>query len=244
MRRGDRPRRRARGRARRARARAGRRIGARRRPDEAQIGREPDWRAPRSWPSPRISRSRSASSNPSVVATMESRRSLAVSVSSSFARETSRQYDCSAPRPTRPRSWWSWARPKRSASWTIMIVAFGTSTPTSITVVATRTSSSRALKLAITLRRSAGGRRPWRQPTRYPRSSAERSRSASSSAARATRVSDASMSGQTTYAWRPSSRWRRSRAYASALRSSLTQAVTIGLRFAGGAAISDTARSP
>ena len=62
------------------------------------------------------------------------------------ARETSRQYDCSAPRPTRPRSWWSCASPKRSASWTIITVAFGTSTPTSITVVATRTSSSRALK--------------------------------------------------------------------------------------------------
>ena len=41
-----------------------------------------------------------------------------------------------------------------------MIVAFGTSTPTSITVVATRTSSSRALKLAMTLRRSAGRQAP------------------------------------------------------------------------------------
>ena len=64
----------------------------------------------------------------------------------SFGREISRQYDCSAPRPTRPRSWWSCARPKRSASWTIMIVAFGTSTPTSITVVATSTSSSPCLE--------------------------------------------------------------------------------------------------
>src|SRR6478736_6201111 len=35
----------------------------------------------------------------------------------------------------------------------IMIVAFGTSTPTSITVVATRTSSSRALNWAISSRR-------------------------------------------------------------------------------------------
>ena len=57
-----------------------------------------------------------------------------------------------------------------------MIVAFGTSTPTSMTVVATRTSTSRALKLAMTLRRSAARRRPCRQPTRYPRSSARRSR--------------------------------------------------------------------
>ena len=107
---------------------------------------KPDWRAPRSWPSPRISRSRSASSKPSVVSTIASRRSAASSVSSSLGRETSRQYDCSAPRPTRPRSWWSCARPKRSASCTIITVAFGTSTPTSITVVATSTSSSPRLE--------------------------------------------------------------------------------------------------
>ena len=86
--------------------------------------------------------------------------------SSSRGRETSRQYDCSAPRPTRPRSWCSCASPNRSASWTIMIVAFGTSTPTSITVVATRTSSSPALNLAIRSRRSAVFSRPWTQPTR------------------------------------------------------------------------------
>ena len=45
-----------------------------------------------------------------------------------------------------PRSWWSCASPNRSASCTIMIVAFGTSTPTSITVVATSTSSSPVLE--------------------------------------------------------------------------------------------------
>ena len=66
-----------------------------------------------------------------------------------------------------------------------MIVAFGTSTPTSITVVATSTSSSPALNAAMIERRSAGFSRPCRQPTRNPFSSARRSRSASSSAARA-----------------------------------------------------------
>ena len=103
-------------------------------------------------------------------------------------RETSRQYDCSAPRPTRPRSWWSCARPKRSASWTIMIVAFGTSTPTSITVVATSTSSSPRLEprhQLAPLRRAAAGRAGSRRGS--SRSSARRSRSASASAARATR---------------------------------------------------------
>ncbi len=79
-----------------------------------------------------------------------------------------------------------------------MIVAFGTSTPTSITVVATRTSSSRALKRAISSRRSAGLRRPCMQPTAKPFSSPARSRSASCSAARAMLVADSSISGQTT----------------------------------------------
>ena len=50
---------------------------------------------------------------------------------------------CPRPRPTRPRSWWSWARPKRSAPSTIISVALGTSTPTSITVVATSTRARR-----------------------------------------------------------------------------------------------------
>ena len=79
-----------------------------------------------------------------------------------------------------------------------MIVAFGTSTPTSITVVATSTSISPALNAAMIERRSAGFSRPCMQPTANPFSSARRSRSASSSAARATVVSDASISGQTT----------------------------------------------
>ena len=39
------------------------------------------------------------------------------------------------PRPMRPRSWCSCARPKRSALSITMSEALGTSTPTSITVV-------------------------------------------------------------------------------------------------------------
>ena len=35
--------------------------------------------------------------------------------------------DCAVPRPTRPRSWWSCERPKRSASSMTITVAFGTS---------------------------------------------------------------------------------------------------------------------
>ena len=93
-------------------------------------------------------------------------------------------------------------------------------------------------------RRSAALSRPWRQPTRNSRSSARRRRSASSSAARASEVSDASISGQTTYACRPSRSSRVSRVYASDARSSVIQLVITGLRDAGGFAISETARSP
>ena len=52
---------------------------------------QPDWRVPSSWPSPRSSRSTSASSKPSVVSTSASRRDCATSVSSSLSREISRQ---------------------------------------------------------------------------------------------------------------------------------------------------------
>ena len=54
-----------------------------------------------------------------------------------------------SPRPTRPRSWCSWEIPKRSAFSTSITVAFGTSMPTSITVVATSTSASPEANSAI-----------------------------------------------------------------------------------------------
>jgi hypothetical protein len=100
------------------------------------------------------------------------------------------------------------------------------------------------LNCAISERRSAGFSRPCRQPTRKPFSSTWLSRAASTSAAFACRVSDSSITGQTTYACRPSSSRRRRRVYASELRSCGIQRVTIGLRFAGGFAISLTERSP
>jgi hypothetical protein len=52
---------------------------------------------------------------------------------------SSTQADAAAPRPTRPRSWCSWLRPKRSACSITISEALGTSTPTSITVVLTST---------------------------------------------------------------------------------------------------------
>ena len=55
---------------------------------------------------------------------------------------SSTQVLSAAPRPTRPRSWCNCDRPKRSACSITISDAFGTSTPTSITVVATSTSIS------------------------------------------------------------------------------------------------------
>ncbi len=47
------------------------------------------------------------------------------------------------PAPAHPApGWWSWLRPKRSAFSTIIRAALGTSTPTSMTVVDTKTWSS------------------------------------------------------------------------------------------------------
>ena len=65
----------------------------------------------------------------------------------------------------RPRSWWSWARPKRSACSTIMRVALGTSTPTSMTVVETRTWVSPRSKRAMASWREAASSRPWTRST-------------------------------------------------------------------------------
>ena len=70
-----------------------------------------------------------------------------------------------APRPTRPRSWCSCDRPKRSACSTTISDAFGTSTPTSITVVATSTAIWPPAKSDITAAFSAAGMRPCSRPT-------------------------------------------------------------------------------
>ena len=87
---------------------------------------------------------------------------------------TSRHSPAWPPRPTRPRSWWSWETPNRSASRITITVALGTSTPTSITVVATSTSISPAAKACIVRSFSSGGIRPCSISTRSPASCAGR----------------------------------------------------------------------
>jgi len=78
---------------------------------------------------------------------------------------TRMQWDFWAPRPMRPRSWWSWARPKRSACSMTMTVALGTSTPTSTTVVATRIWASFLRKRCMTSSFSSLERRPCKRPS-------------------------------------------------------------------------------
>ena len=83
------------------------------------------------------------------------------------------QQESAAPRPTRPRSWCSADRPNRSAFSTTMTVALGTSTPTSMTVVDTSTSSSPALNACMTASFSLGLSFPCKSPTRRPGSSGQ-----------------------------------------------------------------------
>ena len=72
------------------------------------------------------------------------------------------------PRPTRPRSWWSWDSPKRSASRMTIMEASGTSTPTSMTVVDTRTGVAPEAKSAMEAALSSLLMRPVRTPTPIP----------------------------------------------------------------------------
>src|SRR5207245_2026876 len=83
-------------------------------------------------PPGRIPRTHSAGRKPSVESAMAWRRASASAVCGSAKRK---HHDSPPPRPTRPRSWWSWESPNRSASSTTRTVALGTSTPTSMTVV-------------------------------------------------------------------------------------------------------------
>ena len=78
------------------------------------------------------------------------------------------QRESHLPRPTRPRSWCRLARPKRSALFITISVALGTSMPTSITCVATRTSVRPAAKSSITLFLSSEGMRPCSISTLRP----------------------------------------------------------------------------
>ena len=131
------------------------------------------------------SRPRSRGSSPGAAATSPTAAANTAGCSATAA----------SPRPTRPRSWCSWARPKRSACSITITVAAGTLTPTSITVVATSRSMPPSAKPAITASFSAAFILPCTSPTFSPnmrRRSSERSVAAARSL-----VSDSSTSGHT-----------------------------------------------
>ena len=123
----------------------------------------PDCRTPRKSPGPRSRRSSCASAKPSFVLQSASSRSL---VPPPVCSENRMQYEGSSPRPTRPRSWCSCASPNRSAFSMTMTVAFGTFTPTSMTVVDTSSVISPAANARMIRSFSAGFIRPCRQATR------------------------------------------------------------------------------
>src|SRR4051812_25893043 len=80
---------------------------------------KPLWASPRTSPSLRSSKSFSASAKPSRVSATAWSRAWATS---SVESDTRTQNDSIDPRPTRPRSWCSWASPNRSApSMTIIV---------------------------------------------------------------------------------------------------------------------------
>ena len=130
---------------------------------------------------------------------------------------TSRQSPGTPPRPTRPRSWCSCDTPKRSASRTTIVDAFGTSTPTSMTVVATSTSISPAANARMMASFSSLGIRRAAARIRRPASAGLAVSCASTvgdvcaavwTASRALALGVvldplASIAGHTTKAWRP-----------------------------------------
>jgi hypothetical protein len=130
----------------------------------------------------------------------------------------------------------------RSAFSMTIRLAFGTSTPTSITVVATSRSRRPALNACITVSLRAGGIRPCTSPIRSS-GSASASAAAVSSAAWWRTSSDSSISGHTQYAWRPAPHAAWIRATTSSRRVSGITTVRIGVRPGGSSSMIETSRS-
>ncbi len=123
-----------------------------------------------------------------------------------------------------------------------MMVAFGTLTPTSTTVVATSTQTSPSAKAAMTASFSPAAIRPCTSPTPGPRAS--RRASARSSAAVTSRVSDSETSGQIQKAWAPAATAALSRRTTSSSRVVGAMVVSTGLRLGGFSSMRETSRSP
>ena len=150
-----------------------------------------------------------------------------------------------------------------------MAVALGTSTPTSITVVATSTSSSPRSNARITVSFSSAGSLPCRIPIRSPCSAPSAScgrhvehrvrraggarspsvvGSSSGSTSSASPTSSPPTRGHTTYAWWPAATSSRTRAHTRSTQAGFsasgTTVVAIGERPRGSSRSAETARSP
>ncbi len=88
-------------------------------------------------------------------------RSWAVSVSGFSGGYMKYAYARSRPRPTRPRSWWSWLRPSTSARSTTRVLALEMSSPVSTIVVQTSTSNRFSQKSSTTCSRRFSLICPW-----------------------------------------------------------------------------------
>ncbi|MNV94183.1 hypothetical protein D3C71_1889580 [compost metagenome] len=120
--------------------------------------------------------------------------------------------------------------------------ALGTSTPTSITVVATMRSSSPSLKARITSCFSFAFMRPCTSPTRNGASCTDNSSNVVCAACAIT-SSESSIKVHTQYACRPSAQAPRMRCTSSGRRSSLSATVCTGVRPGGSSSIAETSRS-
>jgi len=123
-----------------------------------------------------------------------------------------------------------------------MMVALGTLTPTSTTVVATSTESRPSANSAITASLAAGVILPWIKPTLGPMVSL--SSTARVSAALRSMSSDSETSGQIQKAWAPPATASRRRCSTWPMRPMGTARVATGVRPGGFSSIRLTSRSP
>ena len=181
------------------------------------------------------------SSNPSLVCAIARKRALATSPKGDSYNNT--HADAAVPRPTRPRSWCSWLKPNRSACSITIKEALGTSTPTSITVVLTKTRKVPATNAAITACFSEGDKRPCIKPTGVSSPSDSLNSACACVAWRKSSASLSSISGHTQYTCRPAKTCSRMRVTNSSRRAADNTRVTMGVRPGGNESMVDTSKS-
>ena len=164
-----------------------------------------------------------------------------------------KQYDWIFPRPTRPRSWCRAASPKRSACSITIQVAFGTSTPTSTTLVAIKIWIVPCRKASRIRCCSDSSTREWTRPSlNCGKTFSERNSYIRSAVFKVflrlpVSVSSSSVSsirGYTKYAWCPQLTSFATKSYTRLSLPMRVRYVFIGLRPQGIVLMIDTSRSP